>query len=33
MKLLKAGGSLYAELYKIQFSVDEEAEKQTVGLS
>ena len=31
-ELLKAGG-LYAQLYKIQFSVEEEAEKQTVGLS
>jgi subfamily B ATP-binding cassette protein MsbA len=31
-ELLKAGG-LYAQLYKIQFSIEEEAEKQTVGLS
>jgi ATP-binding cassette subfamily B protein len=31
-ELMKSGG-LYAELYKIQFSTEEEAEKQTVGLS
>jgi len=31
-QLLKSGG-LYSELYRIQFSIEEEAEKQTVGLS